>query len=149
MAGTWRSSRERVEAPLLQRRTPTTAAAWSSRPGFRSRVMNWPILAGRRFRLLALDADQRRLVLLIGKPDLEGAVGDQRQATTTATKSATYLTKSRLRTVDVPAPEAAPPLEAAAPAAGPVRLSTSAFMRRYYISRQVYSRTPWTRARTP
>ena len=30
--------------------------------------------------LLALDSDERGLVLLIGKPDLEGAVGEQRNS---------------------------------------------------------------------
>ena len=37
-------------------------------------------LRGRGLGLLALDADQRRLVLLVGEPDLEQPVGEQRDA---------------------------------------------------------------------
>src|SRR5215203_3981228 len=37
-------------------------------------------LRGRGLGLLALDADQRRLVLLVGEPDLEHAVDEQRDA---------------------------------------------------------------------
>ncbi len=47
-----------------------------------------------RGRLLALDADQRGLVLPIGEHDFERAVGDQRDDHTTAMKSATYLRNS-------------------------------------------------------
>ena len=36
-------------------------------------------LVGGGFRLLMLDIDQRRFLLLKGKPDFEGAIGDQRQ----------------------------------------------------------------------
>ena len=53
-------------------------------------------LGRRRFRLLVLDADQRRLVLPIIEEDLENSVRQQRYATT-ATNSATYLVNSRLR----------------------------------------------------
>ena len=35
-------------------------------------------LAGGALRLLALDADERGLVVLVGEPDLEGAVGEER-----------------------------------------------------------------------
>src|SRR5215203_5521346 len=37
-------------------------------------------LCSRGLGLLALDADQRRLVLLVGEPDLEQPVGEQRDA---------------------------------------------------------------------
>ena len=36
-------------------------------------------LIGRRHRLLFLDVDERRLVFLIGEPNFECTVGDQRQ----------------------------------------------------------------------
>jgi hypothetical protein len=39
-----------------------------------------PDLAGRRLRLLALNADQRGLLLLIREIDVEHAVGDKREA---------------------------------------------------------------------
>ncbi len=70
---------QRVEAPLLE-------------GAVRPRQLRGPAdlafdlgdelldLAGGALRLLALDADQRSLVLLVGEPDLEHAVGDQREA---------------------------------------------------------------------
>ncbi len=77
MAGTWRRSRERIEAPLLERR---------GRPRQLRRPADLRLdlvdeladLGRRRFRLLALDADQRLFVFLIGEPDLERAVGEER-----------------------------------------------------------------------
>jgi len=67
----------RVEPPLLERR---------SRPGqlggpadLRLDLMDeLADLGCRRFRLLALNADQRGFVFLIREPDLEGAVGEER-----------------------------------------------------------------------
>ena len=67
-----------VQAPLLRCR-PLGKVGGTRRPrDLGDDPMKEFLDAGRRrFRLLALHADQRRLVLLVGEIDLRGAAGDQ------------------------------------------------------------------------
>ncbi len=77
MAGTWRNSRSASKLALVQGRG-------------RPRQLGGPAdlaldladelldLAGGAARLLALDADERGLVVAVGEPDLEGAIGEER-----------------------------------------------------------------------
>ena len=64
-------------------------------------VMNCSIFDSGALGLLALDADQRGLVLLVGEPDLERAVGQERE-NDHGNHSATYLMNRRLRTIEAP-----------------------------------------------
>ena len=78
MAGTWRNSRSASKRRCSS--VPSDHGSCVVQPTWLSiSVMNCSILAGGAFGLLALDADQRGLVLLVREPDLEHAVGDQRE----------------------------------------------------------------------
>ncbi len=79
MAGTWRKQPQRIKAPLFQRaggpgqlRGPANLAL-----DFLDELSD---LAGGGLRLLALDPHQRGFLLLVRKPHLERAIGDQRDA---------------------------------------------------------------------
>jgi hypothetical protein len=70
---------QRVEASLLKRAGRPRQLRGPADLAF-DFADELPDLAGRCLRLLALDADQRGLLLLIREVDVERAVGDERQA---------------------------------------------------------------------
>src|SRR6185437_8248302 len=70
---------ERIEAPLLQRAGRPRELRGPADLAF-DFADELPDLAGRSLGLLALNADQRGLLLLISEVDVEGAVGDEREA---------------------------------------------------------------------
>ena len=79
IAGTWRSSRSASNRRCSSE--PADHGSWVVQPSWLSiSLMNWPILAGGGFRLLVLDADQRRLAVLEREQHLEGRRRDQRDA---------------------------------------------------------------------
>ena len=76
MAGTWRSSRSASQAPLLDiAGTPRQLRG----PAQLALDLLDEVADLRRcgIRLLALDANEERLLLAIGKPDVEEAVGNE------------------------------------------------------------------------
>jgi hypothetical protein len=70
---------ERIEAPLLERTGRPRELRGPADLAF-DFTDELPDLAGGRLRLLALNTDQRGLLLLIREVDVERAVGDKREA---------------------------------------------------------------------
>ena len=119
IAGTWRKQPQ-AHRSAAARCVPADHGSCVVQPTWLSiSLMNCADLGGRRLGLLALDADQRRLVLAIGEPDFEQSRWTAERRTTTATNSATYLREQPAADLCRPtgaAAGAAPPTDGAPPA---------------------------------